>query len=129
MAAARYVAIPSVGEETASLAALEALAAARPLLVSERGALPELVATGAGVVSRPGDEIDISDKISLLMEDDELCRRASTEALTLRTSVARPRAPSCQPRISLQRAHRVGGRWAYGRKKDAAQPTAADTAV
>lgn len=82
VAAARYVAIPSVGEETASLAALEALAAARPLLVSESGGLPELVATGAGVVSRPGDEIDISDKITLLMEDDELCRRASTEALT-----------------------------------------------
>ena len=61
--------------------ALEALAAARPLLVSESGALPELVATGAGVVSRPGDEIDMSDKISLLMEDDELCLRASTEAL------------------------------------------------
>ena len=82
VAAARYVAIPSVSEENAPLAALEALAAARPLLVSESGGLPELVATGAGVVSRPGDEIDISDKITLLMEDDELCRRASTEALT-----------------------------------------------
>lgn len=82
VAAARYVAIPSVWEENAPLAALEALAAARPLLVSESGGLPELVATGAGVVSRPGDEIDISDKITLLMEDDELCRRASTEALT-----------------------------------------------
>lgn len=80
--AARYVAIPSVCEENAPLAALEALAAARPLLVSESGGLPELVATGAGVVFRPGDEIDISKKITLLMEDDELCRHASTEALT-----------------------------------------------
>ena len=81
VAAARYVAIPSVAEETASLAALEALAAARPLLVSERGALPELVATGAGLLFRPGDEFDLSDKMSLLMEDDEFCYRASSEAL------------------------------------------------
>jgi glycosyltransferase involved in cell wall biosynthesis len=82
VAAARYVAVPSVCEENAPLAALEALAAARPLLVSEGGGLPELVATGAGVVSRPGDPIDISEKITLLMQDDELCRRASIEALT-----------------------------------------------
>ncbi len=82
VAAARYVAIPSVWEENAPLAALEALAAARPLLVSESGGLPELVATGAGVACRTGDEIDISDKITLLMKDDEFCRRASAEALT-----------------------------------------------
>jgi glycosyltransferase involved in cell wall biosynthesis len=80
VANARYVAIPSVLEETANLAALEALAAARPLLVSECGALPELVASGAGVVSRPGNEIDVAEKIGLLMNDDELCRRASSEA-------------------------------------------------
>ena len=81
MAAARFVALPSVGEETASLAALEALAAGRPLLVSERGALPELVATGAGLASRPGDAIDVAEKISLLVNDDALCREASIQAL------------------------------------------------
>jgi len=81
LAAARYVAIPSIGEETANLAALEALSAARPLLVSQRGALPELVASGAGLTCRPGDEIDLSEKISLLMKDDALCRRASAAAV------------------------------------------------
>jgi glycosyltransferase involved in cell wall biosynthesis len=80
VAAARYVAIPSIGEETANLAALEALSAARPLLVSQRGALPELVASGAGLACRPGDDMDLSEKISLLMKDDALCRRASAEA-------------------------------------------------
>ena len=80
LAAARYVAVPSVWEETASLVALEALSAARPLLVSDRGALPELVASGAGLVCRPGDEIDLAQKISRLMEDDALCDRASKEA-------------------------------------------------
>jgi glycosyltransferase involved in cell wall biosynthesis len=81
ISAARYVAIPSVWQENAPLVALEALAAARPLLVSESGGLPELVASGSGVVCRPGDEIDISEKITLLMRDEELCRRASNEAL------------------------------------------------
>ncbi len=90
LAAARYVAIPSVCEENAPLVALEALSAARPLLVSERGGLPELVASGAGLLCRPGDEIDLSRKIGRLMEDDETCRQASIEA-----QIARPRvAPS-----------------------------------
>lgn len=77
---ARYVAVPSLGEETANLGALEALSAGRPLLVSDRGALPELVAGGAGLACRPGDEVDISDKISRLIQDDELYHRASSEA-------------------------------------------------
>ena len=80
VAAARFVAIPSIGEETANLAALEALSAGRPLLVSDRGALPELVASGGGVAFRSGDEIDLAEKLSRLMEDDELCYRASGEA-------------------------------------------------
>jgi glycosyltransferase involved in cell wall biosynthesis len=82
VAGARYVAIPSVWEETANLAALEALTAARPLVVSDRGALPELVTGGAGLVARSGNEQDLSEKITLLMDDDEFCRRASAEALT-----------------------------------------------
>jgi glycosyltransferase involved in cell wall biosynthesis len=90
VAAARYVAIPSVWEETANLAALEALAAGRPLLVSKRGALPELVATGAGIVSRPGDELDLAEKITHLMQDEELCRRASSEALKFARRWLRP---------------------------------------
>jgi glycosyltransferase involved in cell wall biosynthesis len=80
VANARYVAVPSLGEETANLGALEALSAGRPLLVSDRGALPELVAGGAGLACRPGDERDISDKMSRLIQDDELCRHASSEA-------------------------------------------------
>jgi glycosyltransferase involved in cell wall biosynthesis len=80
VSAARYVAIPSVGEETANLVALEALGAGRPLLVTDRGALSELVASGAGVVCRAADEADLCEKITLLMRDDELCRRGSSEA-------------------------------------------------
>ena len=88
LAEARYVAIASSGEETASLSALEALAASRPLLVSNRGALPELVATGAGLVCRPEDSIDLSEKINELMRDDDLCRRASIEAARMAHALA-----------------------------------------
>jgi glycosyltransferase involved in cell wall biosynthesis len=80
LAAARYVAIPSVGEDVAPLAALEALAAGRPLLVSDRGGLPELVAAGAGLLCRPADERDLSEKIATLARDDDLCRTASAAA-------------------------------------------------
>ena len=90
MAAARYVAIPSIWEETASLSALEALRAARPLLVSDRGALPELVSTGAGLVFRPGDADELAGKIRRLMQDEELCRRASAEAVKLADEMVTP---------------------------------------
>jgi glycosyltransferase involved in cell wall biosynthesis len=88
VAAARFVAIPSVGEEVASLSALEGLAAARPLLVSDRGALPELVAAGAGLVCRPEDSIDFSERIDELMRDDDLCRRASVKAARMAHALA-----------------------------------------
>jgi len=80
LGAARYVAVPSVGEEVAPLAAHEGLAASRPLLVSDRGALPELIASGAGVMFRAGDQADMADQIARLMDDDEFCHRASDEA-------------------------------------------------
>jgi glycosyltransferase involved in cell wall biosynthesis len=80
VSAARFVAVPSVCEENAPLAALEALAAARPLVVSAHGGLPELIADGAGVAFRPGDEIDLSEKIRIMMKDDETCRAASASA-------------------------------------------------
>jgi glycosyltransferase involved in cell wall biosynthesis len=81
LAGARFVAVPSLAEESASLTALEALAAGRPLLVSDRGALPELVARGAGLICRAGDETTLSENITRLMDDDAFCRRASAVAL------------------------------------------------
>ena len=90
VAAARYVAIPAVSEESASMAALQGLLASRPLLVSDRGALPELVGTGAGLLCHPGDETDLAEKIVQLMEDDDLCRRASREAASLADEVSNP---------------------------------------
>jgi glycosyltransferase involved in cell wall biosynthesis len=82
LAGARYLVVPSLVEETASLSALEALASGCPLLVSDGGALPELVQTGAGLTSRAGDAGDLAEKLLRLMDDDGYCRAASQEALS-----------------------------------------------
>ena len=80
------MAIPSISEEASPLAALEALSAGRPLLVTDRGALPEFVTDGEGLTCRPGDITDLSDKLHRLM-DDQVYRRASLRAArTARTT-------------------------------------------
>ena len=80
LAASRYVVVPSISEETANLTALEGLVAARPLLVSELGALPELVAGGAGRTAAPGDDRAWAERIEEFGHDHDLCRRASSAA-------------------------------------------------
>jgi glycosyltransferase involved in cell wall biosynthesis len=81
LAAARYLTLPSLCDENAPLAALEALAAGRPLLVSRVGGLPELVAEGAGLCCERGDVTDLASKLDRLATDDELCVVAGTAAL------------------------------------------------
>jgi len=90
LAGARYVALPSISEEASPLAALEALSAGRPLLVSDRGSLPEFVARGEGLACRPEDIDDISKKLLRLM-DDELLQRASIQAARAAHSLFTPR--------------------------------------
>lgn len=55
LAAARYVVVPSEWEEVFGLAALEAMAAGRPVVASSVGGLPELVGGGGGRLVAPGD--------------------------------------------------------------------------
>jgi glycosyltransferase involved in cell wall biosynthesis len=78
---AQFVALPSLWNENAPLAALEALARGRPLIVSSVGGLPELADGGRGWIARPGDAHDLSDKIRISMEDDEIRMRAGVAAL------------------------------------------------
>lgn len=78
---ARFVAFPSLWHENAPLAALEAMAAGRPLIVTSRGGLPELAENGRGLVCRPGDADDLAEKIRLLGRDDDACVRAGDAAL------------------------------------------------
>ena len=56
------------------------MAAGRPLVVARIGGLPELVADGAGLTFRPGDERDLAKGLSRLMNDDLLCESLGESA-------------------------------------------------
>jgi glycosyltransferase involved in cell wall biosynthesis len=76
----RFLVMPSVCNENAPLAVLEAMAAGKPVLVTRRGGLPELVRNGTGLVCEPGNEHSLAAGIQTLWADDELCRRLGTQA-------------------------------------------------
>ena len=77
---ARYVALPSVWDETGGLAAMEAMAAARPVLVSDMGGLPELVSEGGGFSTPAGDVAALAAAIERLVSDDDLCAGLGAQA-------------------------------------------------
>lgn len=73
LAGARYVAAPSISEENAPLSVLEAMTAARPVIASRRGGLPELVEEGRGLQVEPGDARALATAIETLAGDPGLC--------------------------------------------------------
>jgi glycosyltransferase involved in cell wall biosynthesis len=74
-AAADVMVVPSVWHEPFGLPALEAAAAAVPVIVSDRGALPELIRDGReGVVVPPSDPQALTAAILRLCRDPELAR-------------------------------------------------------
>lgn len=79
----RYLVMPSLLEETCGLAALEAMAHGRPILVSALGGLPELLRGGTGLACLPGNVADLADKIKILEEDDAFSRDAGRKAWEL----------------------------------------------
>lgn len=78
--AARYLVMPSRCDENAPLAALEAMAEGRPLVVSRAGGLPELIASGAGLSFERGNTDDLAEKLHHF-DDDECCRQAGMASL------------------------------------------------
>jgi glycosyltransferase involved in cell wall biosynthesis len=78
---ARFVVLPSLWSENAPLAALEAMARARPLIASGVGGLPELAGEGRGRVVVPGDGADLARNIDDLMGDADACSLAGAAAL------------------------------------------------
>jgi glycosyltransferase involved in cell wall biosynthesis len=76
----RYLALPSVWDENAPIAALEAMAVGRPLVVTNTGGLPELVRHGEGLLSEPGDDGAMADNIRRLADDLDLCEEAGARA-------------------------------------------------
>ena len=77
--------MPSVWEETAGLAAMEAMASARALIVADIGGLTETVGE-AGIKFRPNNAADLVAAMARLVKDRravaELGRRARERAIS-----------------------------------------------
>ena len=69
--AARFVVIPSTCEENAPMAAIEALAWGRPVVVSDIGGLPELAAEGRGLRATPHDVDELAEAIRRVVDDSD----------------------------------------------------------
>src|SRR6202035_250609 len=70
---ARLMICASRGFESFSYAALEALAAARPIIATDTGALPELIQhEQTGLVVRPADPASLADAMDRLLSDRPL---------------------------------------------------------
>jgi L-malate glycosyltransferase len=74
LAAASIVVAPSVCEEGFGLAALEGMAAGKPVIVTESGPMPEIV-HGAGLVVPKRDAPALADAIERLLGNDVLARK------------------------------------------------------
>jgi glycosyltransferase involved in cell wall biosynthesis len=73
--------ISSSGFESFSFSTLEAMAAARPIVGSYVGAIPELLDQGrCGLLASPGNVQQFADALDRLLSDRELCQRLSMAA-------------------------------------------------
>jgi glycosyltransferase involved in cell wall biosynthesis len=110
---ARYVAMPSLWDEVAGIAALEAMALGRPLLVTEKGGLPELIENGEGLQARAGDATDTAAKVRTLMEDEISWNEMSGRALARARTEFTPEAHAAQLEHAYEEARAL-----FGRKAD-----------
>ena len=106
---ARYAAMPSLWDEVAGIAALEAMAVGRPLLVTEKGGLPELIENGEGLIARAGDVEDTAAKVKALMKDDVRWREMSERALARARAEFTPEAHASQLERAYEHALALGG--------------------
>lgn len=77
---ARFLVVPSVCYENAPLISMEALAAGCPLIVSDGGGLPEIVAGGAGITFPMGDATALGRTLQLALQDDDLVQQMGGRA-------------------------------------------------
>lgn len=90
IATSAFVVFPSLVEENAPLGALEAMALGRPLIVSDRGGLPELIASGAGVAFPAEDTSELAKKMLDMRSDEPLRKDYGSAARTYWQEELRP---------------------------------------
>jgi glycosyltransferase involved in cell wall biosynthesis len=79
--AATIFAMPS-DCETQSIVTMEAMAAGKPVVAANGGALPELVKDGEnGLLFKPKNSFDLSQKLITLLKDPARCREMSEKSL------------------------------------------------
>ena len=111
LAAASVVVAPSMYEEGFGLAALEAMAAGRPVVVTQSGALPEIV-QGAGLVVPRQDAPALASAIDRLLRNEVLARKLG-EAGRLRARTVYGMDRYVEQMLSVYRRHLLpaaGGR-------------------
>ena len=78
---ARFVIVPSVWFEPFGVVAIEAMSHGLPVIASRIGGLSEIIENGVtGFLFEPGNAKDLADKMKLLWEDINLCRRMGEAA-------------------------------------------------
>jgi glycosyltransferase involved in cell wall biosynthesis len=80
LGAVDVVAVPSVRSESFGLVAAEAMAARVPVVVSDAGALPEVVGPGHPWVVRAGDDVALADALAEVLDGDPLTAVESARA-------------------------------------------------
>lgn len=113
LAAASVVVAPSVYQEAFGLALLEGMAAAKPVVVTDSGAMPEIV-KGAGLVVPKRDAPALAEAIDGLLRNDVLARKLG-EAGRLRARTFYGMDRYVEQMMSVYRRHLLpagGGRQA-----------------
>lgn len=93
MSAAQAVVVPSIWYEPFGLVAVEAMSCGTPVIVSDRGGLPEIVEHGlSGRVFKAGDANDLRDRIKEILFDDHLVQALGEVAQERARALADPAA-------------------------------------
>ncbi|MCP5101493.1 MAG: glycosyltransferase family 4 protein, partial [Chloroflexi bacterium] len=75
--------VPTIYRDPKGLPVLEALASGVPVVQPNHGAFPELVnATGGGLLHKPEDPIDLSEKLATLLHDVPLRQQLNRQGRT-----------------------------------------------
>jgi glycosyltransferase involved in cell wall biosynthesis len=78
---ARFVVVPSIWQENFPYVILQAFAAGKPVIGSNRGGIPEMVSHNErGLIYEAQDPIELGNTIEALWEDEELIKRYSSNA-------------------------------------------------